>query len=376
MAAANGLDIFTTLIGGAFDIGANAYNNTAAAQREQIARRENYDLNEMAAENADKRTRALYSDLYSPKAQIQQLKEAGLSPSVYYDGGPAGMSGQSGAQGAGASGISPTIFGADPLTGAQIANLLAEADLKKEQANEYRGENAIGQAKVKDLLAEAGYKEQSAKLAKAQEEGQDLDNYIRTQGMNAELFEIKAKANRAGYDAEIAYESLEQAKLLTSYKKETYITEVEIRKQTLNDLIQGITESKSRTQLNKEQAEMLKAQAMKLYNDITLGWAELDVQQQNSQGYLKYVNKRCEMMPQELDAQLKDIAIREKRMYIDAVTETIKSIAIGAMAASQFKGGNPVMTNGNGAGGKMPTKRGGNAVNPNQYNPASEVWEW
>lgn len=352
-----------------WDIAKTDINNAAAAQRERDARRENFEYNEMAANNSDMRTRALYSDLYSPNAQIKQLKEAGLSPSVYYNGGAAGMSGQAGAQGAGASGISPNVFGLGSLDLAGLAKLGAETRLINAQADELEGKNEMGKAKIADFLASAGYKEEAAKLASAQEEGQNLENYITTQGMNAQLHTIYSKAIEAGYKAEEAYESLEQAKMLTNLNRETLATEVAIRSKQLETLIQGIAESKSRIQLNNEQIQLFKTQALKLFNDIT-------VDNQQVGGYLAFINKRLELMPQELDATFKDLDIKERKMYWDAATETIKSLAIGAMAAAQWKGGNPTM--GKGAGGKVPSgnKRGGKAINPNQYNSGNDIWSW
>ena len=62
-----------------------------------------FGFNERAAKNADARTRALFTDLYSPEAKIQQLKDAGLSVGMRYgQGGVSGTSSTQGAQGAGA----------------------------------------------------------------------------------------------------------------------------------------------------------------------------------------------------------------------------------------------------------------------------------
>lgn len=127
-------DIFGigSIVGAGIGAGANIFGtilgNEYAAQRESEARQENYQYNERAAENADARTRALYNDIYSPQAQLQQLKTAGLSPSLFYgDGG--GISGQAGAQGAGAGGISPNVFGAPIFDFAQLAKTIAETKL-------------------------------------------------------------------------------------------------------------------------------------------------------------------------------------------------------------------------------------------------------
>ena len=62
-----------------------------------------YGYNERAAKNSDARTRALFTDLYSPEAKVKQLKNAGLSVGMMYgQGGVSGTSSTQGAQGAGA----------------------------------------------------------------------------------------------------------------------------------------------------------------------------------------------------------------------------------------------------------------------------------
>lgn len=362
-------ELFLGLAKMGWDIAKTDITNTAAAQRERDARRENFEYNEMAADNSDMRTRRLYNDLYSPSAQISQIEKAGLSPSVYYNGGAAGMSGQTGAQGAGANGISPNIFGLGELDFADIAKTTAETRLLNAEADEKEGKNEMGKAKIADYLASAGYKEEAAKLANAEEEGQSLENYITTQGMDAKLHTIYSIATEAAYNAQEAFESLEQAKLLTTLDSETLSAEIAKRHAQLERLIQGIVECKSRTELNNQQKEMLKTQAKKLLNDITVDNAQVG-------GYLAFINKRIEQMPKELEATFKDLDIKERRMYIDAVTETVKAIATGAVAVAGFKN---AKTTGHGVGGKIPPKgrkRGGNAVNPNQYNEGNDIWTW
>lgn len=124
-------------------LGAAVVNNLFAIGREKYAREENYKYGEQAANAADERTRALYRDLYSPQAQMQQLKEAGLSPSIYASGGLAGQSGHSGAQGTGASGISPDVYGIDPLADSQIKLNNAQAANVNENTVEKELENEI-----------------------------------------------------------------------------------------------------------------------------------------------------------------------------------------------------------------------------------------
>lgn len=88
------------IFGGAVGITSGVINNLFGMEREDQARRENFRFNEKAAQNADARTRALYSDIYSPGALLKQYGQAGLSPSLMFGGTP-GQGGTSGAQGAG-----------------------------------------------------------------------------------------------------------------------------------------------------------------------------------------------------------------------------------------------------------------------------------
>lgn len=156
-------DIFG-LIGSGITAAANygtAYAvNQWSKEREQIARKENFEYNEKAAQNADARTRSLYYDLYGPQAQLNQLKQAGLSPSLFYgDGG--GISGQAGAMGAGSAGPMGPTFGISPFDFSQLGKLMAETDLIKAQTKKTESETTKTdlENQVKELENTA-YKEQ------------------------------------------------------------------------------------------------------------------------------------------------------------------------------------------------------------------------
>lgn len=133
------------MFGALLGLSTGVINNTWAEQRENNARRQNFFYNEMSAQNADKRTRALYNDFYSPSAQLRMIREAGLSPSLFFGGqGASGMSAQpNGAQGGGVNGISPNMHFIDPLTAAQIENINADTASKKE--------NTKGQSILNDI---------------------------------------------------------------------------------------------------------------------------------------------------------------------------------------------------------------------------------
>ena len=129
-------------------------------------REENYYYSERQAENADKRTRALYADLYSPQALMQQYKKAGLSPSLMFGGTP-GQGGMSGAQGASAA-INTPFMPMSLMESVQAANIMAQTEKTKAETRTIEGENERGLAEIANIWAEQGYKNVSAALTQEQ----------------------------------------------------------------------------------------------------------------------------------------------------------------------------------------------------------------
>ena len=128
-----------------------AVNNTMAQNREEVARRENFEYNERSANAADARTRKLYNDLQSPKAIKEQLEEAGLSPSLMYGGGMQGSVAQ-GAQGNGGTGISPNVFGMSALEGAQIGLINAQTNKTNKEAENISTDTDKKKAEIDNIV--------------------------------------------------------------------------------------------------------------------------------------------------------------------------------------------------------------------------------
>lgn len=109
-----------------------------------------FEQNEIAADNALKRQYQLYNDLQSPQAMVQQLKKAGLNPALMYSMGGAGGHVSSAPQGGASSGSGAgnqlglqNLFSVDPLTMAQIENINADTDKKKEEVKNTQQDTAL-----------------------------------------------------------------------------------------------------------------------------------------------------------------------------------------------------------------------------------------
>lgn len=187
-------------IGGGLSAIDGAINRKWQAEQNAINAYRTYDLNEKAANNADQRTRALYSDFQSPEALRKQFEDAGLSVGLMYGGGNPGGHLSAGAQGAASSqSVSPvysniagnTLQGS--MMGAQIANIMADTKVKEKDAEKKSGEITLNKALEEFQKSAKKEKDQNILLLKAQEEGQKIDNLLNSSTVDLKIEEINQR---------------------------------------------------------------------------------------------------------------------------------------------------------------------------------------
>lgn len=345
--------IGTIIGGGVASLAGAGINNAISYGLSRASRKENFEYNEAAANLADKRTRALYNDLQSPQALLEQYKEAGLSPSIMMSGGAQGSVPQ-GAQSEGASGLHAQAFGVNMLEAAQIAKMKAETE--NIEANTKNVEGIAG-ATISSLLADAGYKEAAAKAAEAQATSTELDNYVKEYTKNANIYKIRYLAEESKYNAQKAFEEVKQAQIATTFEQETLQNRMKIVDLQMQEIAQSIAESKSMEKLNDQQRAFVKDQILQNISTTKLEWAKYDL---TVEKFDTFIEKQIPLLEQELNVRLGELDLAEKRLVVDAVVESFKGLCIGAATASTIgKGGNLTPP----AGSKLPTyQRGGNAV--------------
>lgn len=173
--------IAAAMIGSAGSILQNKIQNQQSKENIEHAAAVNYGYGEMSADNAQARTKALFSEIYSPEAKVKQLKEAGLSVGMMYgQGGAGGTSSTAGAQGQGAGG----------QQGKQPIGILQSAEL------------GLMAAQAKKLEAEADNLDQDTKVKETQQ-----------QKLAEEVTEVKA--NVARIEGETALQGWSQRQLMT-----------------------------------------------------------------------------------------------------------------------------------------------------------------
>lgn len=275
-------------------------NNEYAAKREKEARAENYQYGELAAGNADRRTRNLYNDLYSPKAQMEQLKAAGLSPSIYASGGMAGKSGQSGAMGSGASGISPNVFGADPIGAAmqiaQIDNIKAQTEKTKEETKTEAGTNKLGEATINNLLQdtqnkleEAGYFKTSAEFNKARTTFQLITNDFARPMAKITMAQMQSNLEKSIWESEKVRWQAKREGLQFKFDIATFDTKVEQLQAELTHTLNEASLFIARKAESIKNIELMDFDMSATAERILQGWKELYIKNADQQARQNYM---------------------------------------------------------------------------------------
>lgn len=309
------MDILGTGANIVSSLATGAFNSALAGRNAARDRAENFAYSELAAEHADLRARAQWRDMYSIQAQLQQLKEAGLSPSLMYSSIP-GSQGATGAQGQGAGGIQTPFT---PIDFAQAQLLAAEARKANAEADKVEGKNAGGQADIALKLAQAGAAKAATEYTKAQKTWQDFQNNILNDTYNDQVWRIKSEARRAADEAQTAYWEAENAGLQFHFNLENYQTELQKSRQTLANLIQS--EKLSKAECNKIATEIETMWVNALANEETAA-----ANTANADAYANYVEAFCDNLPKQLELRGKELNVEKWRIGVGAFTETMRTI--------------------------------------------------
>lgn len=293
----------TSLLGGAIN---SIFGSMMADHNAQI----NYKYNEMSAEQADKRQRALYEDYMSPSARIQQLKQSGLSPSLYADGSGGGNSGMTtGAQGAGAGGVGMHTF-LDPLNLAEIKLKEAQARDLNANADKKEGKNAEGAANIANLWAQAGHHEAATALTEAQKTTADWNNYVLSNTADINIEKAFSLSEKAAYDALKASYEVISALAQAQVDEATISTKIDQAIANLNYTNTQTLLAKSGIKLNEANEKRALAEINKWREELKINWKQLIVEQSRASTY--------KMMQHTMDEQMmRSMHVLEDRLSFD-----------------------------------------------------------
>lgn len=305
-----------------------------AAEQADWDRTENYRYNELAAENADARTRALYNDFYSPEALMRQYKAAGLSPSMMFGGTP-GQGGTSGAMGAGAHGPQTMFSPSSLVDAAQAAALFAQAEKTKEETKTEAGENAKGYQIIANLMADTGNKDASTAYTKAATIGEEIANKLNTESYDFQLSNYKHQAEMLKWQAETAMYESWSANAKSQVDKATVETNIDIAKQTYKDLIASTCLKWSQKDLTEQQIKESETKIWTMIEHINIDWVNALANETNAEANKEFIDAKIPYIAKELEIEAKRLGVEKTKVWVDGVTRSIEGISFMIMAGSK-----------------------------------------
>lgn len=328
-------DILGIGLGAAAQAGLGALNNILGAEAAAQARRENYKYNEMAAENADARTRSLYNDIYSPSAQLRQLEAAGMSPSVFYQG--SGSVGTSGAQGQGTAGQATPYMPISMIEGAQMAKTMAETENIKADTATKKGENERGMAEIANLWANKGNVEASTSLNNIMTQLNNWDLEFKED--NLQFFASNLRKQNELLEEQI--KNYEEATKGQSISNEINEDTKEVQKQQFSVTMANVVAdtyykycqaelAQSNIKLNSAQKEYLKASIALKAQELSIRSRELDFKYDQLNTEIDKFNSEIEF---EIERFNKNYKLEQQKLRLETgkagmitCTEIIKSV--------------------------------------------------
>lgn len=251
--------LITTLIGSILGVHNAMQTNRTNREIQESVNASNEAINQrqlnhadQAASEADERTRALFSDLYSPEAKMEMYKKAGLNPALMY-----GANGASGVSTAGAQASTPNAL---PMQGVKMDRLLGLTNTSDiNNAINTAAQTKLLEAKTKNELADLPLKERQAEaitqgIKESEKRIQEIDQQIK---------ESIAKITNIEHQNELleAQRKYEEAK--TNLANCDLLTRGEFNRETINNL-------KAQTEKFEKEAKEAAALARKYNADANL----------------------------------------------------------------------------------------------------------
>lgn len=229
----------------------------------------NYAYNEMAADNADDRQRAQWKDFYSPQAQIKNMREAGLSPSLI-GGAPQPGGHATGAMGNGANGPQQQVFPFSAIDFATIGNILADTQLKKAEAKNMESTSELTVAQIAKTYQETDNMKMYYNIMSVDHGLKEIQLRISKAGETHEIDRIISQANIDFYTSvKVQYEA-ESAQWKAKYDAATFETNVKQATAEYENIIADTASKWAGIELTNAQIESLAAHiAIDQYNAET-----------------------------------------------------------------------------------------------------------
>lgn len=292
---------------------------------DELARARNFEYNERAADNADKRQRAQFHDLYSYGAQKKQMIEAGLSPSLMFANGASGQGGASAPQGGGASGVQGNHITLDPMSQAEI-------DALREQTRGQKIENNMKQEAIEaDIalkLSQAGLNEASQAYKQVQTEREEILKNIDIATTEDQINEIRNRANNMYWESWLTQYESRSAYVKAQVDEVTMETHIKTETAKYEQILTQIKVGESQVELNSATIE-------KMALDIGIAAYRANTERMSYHAQKKWFEDQIKNQIHKM-AQDKELTEEQQRLmnqgqWLNFATDIFGSICNGAV---------------------------------------------
>lgn len=327
--------MWATLISTAGQAMSGISNNYYAGKRAEQDRLQNFMYGEKAANAADERFRKQYLDLFSPKAQMKQLKEAGLSPALAY-GHMSGAGGATAPQGGGGNGMQTPYYPTTALDMAQLQNIMAQTEKTNaekdnvEQDTKNKGQqfNLIGE-QIQNVAKDTEHKDVGIKAMQISNEINSitllLEKFKYEEGISIEQIESEA---RTLYNNSLLSE--EQYKLVQNNRKlaeETFENNVNIIAAQYSNLVQDLLVKEAQIKLTNEQCK-------KVINDILVDWYNAKVYNLSEKAKIIYMKDQLKFEYTKLGLTGQIANMENTTKVLTSIMQSLSSLAGMSMVAN------------------------------------------
>lgn len=228
---------------------------------------QNFQYGEKAAQAADRRQREQFKDMYSLEAQMQQIKNAGLSPSMFFSGGLSGQGGANAPQGAGASG---PIFNSSPINALSAAQIEALQEDTRGKKIENDNKQAAIDADIALKLSQAGLYKASKAFTNVQKEREQIALEIDKATTEDQKNEIRSRAKEMYYESWLTYYESRSARAHAEVDEATIKTRIATEIANNQKIISSIALDLSTITKNESSIAVDKTTIEKMITEIAI----------------------------------------------------------------------------------------------------------
>ncbi len=291
-------------------------------------RQANFKLNEQAADNADKRHRQQFHDLYSYSAQMKELKNAGLNPALMY-GGASGQGGATAPQGMGAGGVQAGYSPMDLMNLAQIENIKADTEGKKIE-NQNKQDEIDADIALK--LSQAGMYKASEAYKSVQTEREQLALTVDTATTEDQIKERQNRANKMFWESWLVAYECRSAKAKAEVDEATIQTRIKTETAKYKEILTNIRVGESVVNLNYATAEDMASRLGLAYEQAEIQRLSYEAQKQWFEDQIK--NQIAKLNQDKIISE-EQLKLMNQGEWLKFATDIFGTIVNGSVGAGR-----------------------------------------